>query len=192
MRSSRIAHEYNWVAFPASAFWNLTYNYTLNHKILRLSPEPEEQLRVSRVYWLRDGVIVKRTELRPTMPFTLNLFVDCKDCAADLGGLNLRETPEFQAKREWVVELLDSIGKTAGSRILALKALQGKSLGGWDTLVATTSHLPLSGTVNYSGPGFVATTLNAHPGFRKKLLAKIKAAARTWQTIVPTELDFRI
>ena len=176
---------------PASAFWNLTYNYTLNHKILRPSPEPEEELRASRVYWVKDGVIVKRTELRPRMPFTLNLFVDCRDCAADLGGLNLRETPEFQAKREWVVTLLDSIGKTAGARVLALRELEGKSLGGWDTLVATTSHLPLSGTVKYSGPGFVANTLNAHPGFRKKLLAKVKAAARSWQTIVPSELDFR-
>jgi hypothetical protein len=177
---------------PASAFWNLTYNYTLQHKVLRLSPEPEEKLRVSRVYWTKDGVIVKRTELRPMMPFTINLFVDCRDCPADLGGLNLRETPEFQAKREWVVTLLDSIGKSAGSRILALKELEGKSLGGWDTVVATTSHLPLSGAVRYTGPGFVANTLNAHPGFRKKLLAKVKAAARSWQTIVPSKLDFRI
>ena len=173
----------------ASAFWNLTYNYTLNHKILRLSPEPEEQLRTSRVYWVKDGVIVKRTELRPVMPFTLNLFVDCRDCAADLGGLNLRETPEFKAKREWVITLLDSIGQAASQKILGLRELEGKSLGGWDTLVATTSHLPISGTVKYSGPGFVANTLNAHPGFRKKLLAKVKKAASNWQTIVPSRLD---
>jgi hypothetical protein len=172
-----------------SAFWNLSYNYSLKHKILRLSPEPKDEDRTSRVYWTKDGVIVKINELRPSWPFTINLFVDCRDCPADLGGLNLRETETFIAKRNWVEGLLVDISHRAKNSLLEMSELEGSTLGGWDTFVATMSHLPLSGTVKYDESGYIANTLNAHPGFRKKLLARIKHCARMrGETIIPDAL----
>ena len=163
---------------PASAFWSLSFNYKLVHSAFRSTPDPREVERTSRIYWVKDGVIVKQNALIPKLPFTVNLFVDCRDCPADLGGLNLRQTDIFTAKRRWVMkELLPGISRKSRESIKNLRELEGKTLGGWEAVVASTSHLPLSDAVVYEKPNPVGKSLNAHPGFRKKLLALIKETA---------------
>lgn len=175
-------------AIKTSAFWSFSYTYSLKHKILRLAAEPQEEKRVSRIHWIRDGVIVKRDALRPTLPFVTDLFVDCSDCPADLGGLNLRETDAFADKKAWALALLGEISRQVRVQISEMKSLQGKTLGGWDALMTTTSHLPINKTVTYDGPGYVANNLNAHPSFRKKLLRHIKTGVKEWLDVVPREL----
>ena len=159
-----------------SAFWCITYNYQLEHKILRLNPTPTPQGANSYLHWIKDGVIVKtETLLGRKGGFALELFVDARDCPADLGGLNLRRSETFLNKRQWVENLLEHITKSAVEQVREGKKLWGRVLGGWDTLVATTSYLPLTGTVTYQKPGMVGTTLNSLPGFRKSLLKTIKS-----------------
>lgn len=160
----------------ASAFWCITYNYQLEHKILRFNPTPTPQGGNSYLHWIKDGVIVKtETLLGRKGGFTLELFVDARDCPGDLGGLNLRRSQEFLNKRKWVKKLLEPITESAKQQIREGTNLWGRVLGGWDTLVATTSHLPVTGTVTYQKPAMVGSTLNSLPGFRKSLLKTIKS-----------------
>jgi hypothetical protein len=174
----------------ASAYWCISYNYEFIHKVLRPSPEPRDVARTSQVFWSKDGVIVKVNYLKPYWPFTINIFVDCRDCPADLGGLNLRESPQFLEKQVWVKAKLTEISDKASERISNLNELEGRTLGGWDALVASTSYLPLNQAVTYTRAGLVANTLNAHPGFRKKLLARIKESAEKRRgRLIPSELN---
>jgi hypothetical protein len=100
--------------------------------------------------------------------------VDATDCPSDLGGLELRRTQQFQAKREWVDLLLKDIAGAVHRRQDQLTDLPGPVLGGWNTLVVTTTYLPIAGSVNYKKSGPVADLMNQHPGLRKKLIKAIR------------------
>ena len=160
-----------------SAFWRVVYHYQIEHKTLRLSPQPTEFYKSSSLHWLRDGVIVKEERLPgPQSPFSLELYVDATDCASDLGGLELRRTEQFLAKRNWVNQLLKDIALAVRRRQDELSDIPGPVLGGWNTLVLTTTYLPIAGSVKYKESGPVADLMNQHPGLRKNLLKAIKTS----------------
>ena len=169
----------------ASAFWRISYHYRLVHKVWRLSAEPLGLPSPSTLFWLRDGVIVKEETISgPFGPFAVDLYVDAHGCPADLGGLNLRQSEQVAQKRAMLRQLLPSIVKSMRERILSLDKLPGLTLGGWDAFVTMTSYVPLSASLTYDRPGMVTNKLNAHPRFRKKLLAEVKARAQSGQLVI--------
>jgi hypothetical protein len=181
---TKIRQKYSQVAWRASAFWNLSYNYSLEHKVLRLSPGPVRASGKSHLHWLRDGVIVDRERLHSDgMEFSLDLFVDGSDCEADLGGLKLRRTPHFENKRAWVRELLKHIVTTTNKQLPTATRLTGRAMGGWDSVVMGTTYLPINRSVKYPKPTTVSKSLSETTGFRKKLLRQIRQ-----ERLAPLEL----
>ena len=162
----------------ASAFWQISYHYQLFHKIFHLSAEPSVYSSPSTLFWLRDGVIVSQEKIvGPSGSFVLSLYVDANGCPVDLGGLNLRQSRELKEKRAMLRHLSKTIITSARERIASLDKLSGLALGGWDAFVTGASHLPLNHSMSYDRPGLIANKLNAHPGFRRKLLKEIKRMA---------------
>lgn len=168
-----------------SAFWQVSYHYQLVHKMMHLSAEPVDYASPSTLYWLRDGVIVKEERLGGAVgAFALGLYVDARGCAADLGGLNLRQSMALEQKKAMLRELLPTIVSSIRQRIASMDKLSGPTLGGWDAFVTMTSHIPLSANLTYDKPGMVPNRLNAVPRFRKKLLDEIKARARGHRILI--------
>ena len=161
-----------------SAFWELAFNFTLAHTPMRLTPDPVDYAAPSTLYWLRDGVVVGEEPLKGREnAFALSLHVDATDCEADLGGLNIRHSDQFVAKKRWVQELLAQLDKKVQADILKLVNLQGPVLGGLKGLLAVASHMPFGSRLDYRKPSFIANSFTRHPSFRKKLLQHVQRRA---------------
>lgn len=163
----------------AWAYWQICFHYRMEHKILRTTAQPIDYAVPSTLHWLRDGVIVNTERIGgPVGPFAMTLYVDASGCPADLGGLNLRDSPQLTEKRQALREMLPRIVSSTSERLVAMTSLPGRSLSGWDAVFTMTSYIPLSSSLSYDEPAMVANRLSSHPGFRAKLLSSIKTKAQ--------------
>lgn len=159
-----------------SAYWRATYYYEVRHEARTLYPSPKPLFHSSTIFWLRDGVIVKKELLKgPGSPYAVEVYVDCSELPTDLGGLDCRRGPEFEEKREWVRRLLAHIAKKAPSHVENFKKVSGTSLSRWEANFVATKFLPLVSEISYSSRTKVAQQLNALPAFRKKLVQQIRS-----------------
>ena len=160
----------------AKAFWTLSYNYHLAQFPFQTAPTPEPIPCFHYLHWVSDGIIVEtRRSRRKTEGFSLELFLDVRGCPADLGGLRLRKSPQLEEIEELCRGILAGLRPKVAKMLNSAKRLEGKILGGWQSLLTKAIAFPLGSGIHESPEG-ISKNLAALPEVRRILLEMIQGA----------------